>query len=148
MANVYLRPMMPGDRWLVLNDLRLAEVNELAALGFTSEQCIHQGMQLSQAYTGFIRGECAGIMGIVDYATHRVPWGVFTTVIDRYPLTFLRASRAWLSGQANLVNQVDARNLKAMQWFAWLGFDVSASSSVNGVPFCWVTRDLAVAEAA
>jgi hypothetical protein len=123
---IYIRPSLPGDTWLILQDLREAEVKELEALGITSEVNVRYGLMHSQAHTVMINDEPVGIFGLMDYGDHVVPWGVFTTVIDRHPLPFLRACKRWannLKGPA--VNVVDARNFQAVKWFKWMGFEVS-----------------------
>jgi len=123
---VYIRPTLPGDVWLVLTTLREAEVREFAALGFTSEECVRLGLVSGECFTAFIHDEAAAIFGVVNMGDHQIPWAVMTTVIDKYPLPFLRAAYRWsqtLTG--TLINYVDVRNEKAMKWFKWLGFTLS-----------------------
>jgi hypothetical protein len=46
--------------------------------------------------------------------------------IDRHPIAFLRESRRLADAfDREVVNYVDARNVKAVKWFRWLGFAVS-----------------------
>jgi hypothetical protein len=139
---VHIRPSLPGDCWLILNDLRPEEEIELAALGVTSEHCIRFGLLYGNAYTGFINGEPAGIFGIAEYGDVKVPWGVFTRAIDRHPIAFLRASRAWFSQvRAGTEQVVDVRNVLAVKWFRWMGFEVSEPEvyGSNGELFARVT---------
>lgn len=118
---VRVRPSLPGDSWLIRADLRQAEVNELAAIGHTCEECLRLGMLYSQAETIFIEEECAGMVGVME----GVLWGVFTKVIERYPIQFLRLSRRWIASLGPVENYVDARNTQAVKWFRWMGFEVS-----------------------
>lgn len=123
---VNVRPTMPGDSWLILADLRPVEVAEMAALGVTCEECIRLGQAHSQAHTIFIGDEPAGIFGLMDYGAYTVPWGVFTQAIDRHPLPFLRFVRGWVRQNVSMpaANYIDARNLRGIEWFSWLGFSV------------------------
>jgi len=123
---VEIRPTLPGDTWLILADLRPAEVAEFDALGVTSEECMRIGLARSNAFTMFIAGQPAGMFGLMDFGTYQVPWGVFTTVIDRHPIAFLRAARRWAEAlSSTTVNYVDVRNELAVKWFEWMGFTLS-----------------------
>lgn len=124
---VYIRPSLPGDTWLILTDLRRPEVEELNALGVSSEVCLRYGILHGAAQTLFIDEKPAGVFGVADYGSHRVPWAVFSTVIDQYPVSFLRAAKRWaesVRGPVPLLNYVDVRNERAVKWFAWMGFEV------------------------
>jgi hypothetical protein len=77
---VEIRPSMPGDSWLVLSNLRQPEVDELEALGVTSEMCLRYGLIYGNAQTMFIDGEAAGIFGVMHYEDCNVPWAVFSKV--------------------------------------------------------------------
>lgn len=135
---VTIRPTLPGDCWLILSNLRQCEVDELTALGHTSEECLRLGLLYGDAHTVFIDGEPAGIFGITQYTDCAVPWAVFTPVIDQRPLAFLRACREWARHRCGtMVQVVDARNAAAVKWFTWLGFDVLEAEplGLNGEPF-------------
>jgi hypothetical protein len=137
------RPSMPGDRWLIEADLRDAEVMELAALGATCSECMSIGMQHSEAQTLFCDGEIMGMIGVMQDGGRNILWGVFTQAIDRHPVPFLRFCREYVQSlNCEVWNVVDARNEKAVRWFRWLGFDVSAPEfeGVNGEPFHRVTN--------
>jgi hypothetical protein len=57
-----------------------------------------------------------------------VPWLLATEIIERYPITFYRASRTLFprvaEGYERLVNWVDARNTLSLRWLVWLGFEM------------------------
>jgi hypothetical protein len=128
---IRIRATLPGDYYLLLPDLRQVEVDELAALGNDSERCMRLGLLAGGAQTVFINEEPAAMFGIVDYGDHNVVWAVFTRAIERYPIAFLRESRRLADAfDREVVNYVDARNVKAVKWFRWLGFEVS-----DPVPF-------------
>jgi hypothetical protein len=123
---IRIRPSMPGDYWLFLDDLRQVEVDEFAALGTDSEHCMRLGLLAGGARTVFINEEPAAMFGIVDYGDYNFVWAVFTRAIERHPIAFLRESKRLAdSFDREVVNYVDARNLKAVKWFQWLGFEVS-----------------------
>lgn len=135
----FMRESMPGDTWLMLPDVRQADIDELAALGVTPEHAIRYGLQHSSVtWTAFFDGHAGAMFGVVDRDGFGVPWAVFTTVIDRMPVTFLRASRRYLDQLARpLVNYVDARNTKTVQWLSWLGFAIDDPEpfGIHGEPF-------------
>lgn len=150
---IRIRASLPGDCWLLLSDLRQVEVEELAALGVDSELCMRRGMLAGGARTVFINDEPAAMFGIIDYGDHNVVWAVFTRAIDRHPVAFLRESRRLAQAfDRDVINYVDARNVKAVKWFRWLGFDVSESEPYGpaGALFHRFTnaRDVQNAEAA
>ena len=68
-----------------------------------------------------------------------VPWGVFTRAIDRHPLPFLRFIRGWVRANVSMpaANYIDARNLRGIEWFNWLGFSVGdpVPYGLNDEPF-------------
>lgn len=140
---VEIRPSMPGDSWLVLSNLRQPEVDELEALGVTSEMCLRHGLIYGDAQTIFIDGEAAGIFGVMHHEDCNVPWAVFSKVVDRHPIPFLRAAKRWAESLAvSVVNYVDVRNESAVKWFAWLGFTLGepVPYGVNGELFRQVSR--------
>lgn len=123
---IRIRATMPGDYWLFLDDLRQVEIDELAALGTDSEHCMRAGLLAGGASTVFINEEPAAMFGIVDYGDYNIVWAVFTRAIERHPIAFLRESkRLALAFDRAVINFVDARNVKAVKWFRWLGFEVS-----------------------
>lgn len=70
-----------------------------------------------------------------------VPWMVTTDHVVRDARAFLRGSRAVLMEMLQrhqlLVNYVDARNVNAIRWLAWLGFTIgnAVPYGVQGLPF-------------
>jgi hypothetical protein len=126
MSVSYVRAAMPGDTWLLLPTVRQPDIDELAALGHTPEECMRAGMQFSfQTWTQFIHDEPACMYGVTKSADSFVPWCVATTMVDEYPIPFLRESRRFIKAlRVPLVNYVDARKVKTMDWLAWLGFTI------------------------
>ena len=98
----------------------------------------------SEAWVALVDGEPACAWGIsratvLSDAGH--PWLLGTPLLDAHPLRVLRVSRRYLSEVRDqysyLVNYVDARNEKAVQWLGWLGFtlDPPAPWGIGRVPF-------------
>lgn len=140
-----IRNSIPGDTWLMLPTVRQADIDELAAMGATPEQCIRYGIQLStHCVTVFLDGEPAGVVGVIDYDGYRLPWAVFTTAIERHPLAFLRGAKAWMKKvEGYLLNYVDARNTVTIRWLRWLGFTLDnepVAHGINGELFHRFTR--------
>jgi hypothetical protein len=133
-----IRESIPGDRWLILSDLREEEELELQALGHSCDDCMRLGLAYSRAYTMFVGDEPMGMFGVMEFGDHNVLWGVFTKAIERHPITFLRASLRFMDDLTHeVVNYVDARNVKAVKWFRWMGFEVSdpVPYGINGELF-------------
>lgn len=123
---IEIRKAMPGDTWLILPTVRQSDIDELAAIGYTPEECLRNGLRLDpDAVSVWCNREPIGMVGTVDYGDYRLPWAVFTTLIDKHPLPFLRASRAWVRAlKGPLINFVDVRNTMTIHWLRWLGFTI------------------------
>lgn len=150
---IRIRPSLPGDYYLLLPDLREEEVREFEALGTDCEHCMRLGLLVGGAQTVFINEEPAAMFGIVDYGDHNIVWAVFTRAIERHPIAFLRESKRLADAfDCEVMNYVDARNVKAVKWFRWLGFEVSEPEPFgpHGVLFHRFTnvREARTAEAA
>ena len=114
-------------------NVRAADREELWAAGCRSPlDCMRHGLDYSdKAWTGLMDGEPVCMFGCVPASilgnTGR-PWLVGTKLLDRHPLVFLRRCKGHVREMAErfdrLENYVDARNLRAMAWLAWLGFDI------------------------
>jgi len=70
-----------------------------------------------------------------------VPWMLGTDWLDDHPAVFGRYSstivESWMSRVDRMVNYVDSRNRKAVDWLSWLGFDIEDAEPHGpyGVPF-------------
>jgi hypothetical protein len=150
MSGTYVRHAMPGDTWLLLPTVKQSDIDELAALGVTPDECMRGGMEHSRrSFILFIAGEPAAMFGCVEHVTHGVPWSVVGTIVDRYPLPFLRTSRAYINSLPMfLENAVDVRNVKTIQWLRWLGFTIEKPRPMGlmGEPFHRFWRASLVAE--
>lgn len=66
-----------------------------------------------------------------------IPWMLATDEAARHPTFLLRKSREWLpklfEGFTVLENNVDCRNVLAIQWLDWLGFVFTGLDPHHGV---------------
>lgn len=98
----------------------------------TPDQAMYYGLnQARMALTGFIDGEPVCMMGcntVSAVSGIGRPWLIGTTLIDKYSKTFLRRCRPVVeemsSDYKRLENYIDVRNVKAIAWLSWLGFEM------------------------
>ena len=120
-----IRPYLPGDMWLIVNDIRQEQVNECLALGSTPADAIRYGMMRGEVKTVEIAGEVAGLVGTIQEDGYVMPWSVFNSVICKHPVAFLRECKRWVNSiDQPMINAVDARDEQAIRWLKWLGFHV------------------------
>lgn len=128
---VEVRDALPEDIPALAAAMRAADRDEVqAAHGHTPEEALTASLQAStRAWTGLIDGEpvCMFGVGPISVLTGRgAPWMLSTTLVERWPRTFLRRCRpcvsAMLSVYPCLENYVDERNTLSKKWLAWLGF--------------------------
>lgn len=70
-----------------------------------------------------------------------VPWMMGTDALEVHARAFLRGSREWIEEMKEefplMRNQVDARNVVAIRWLKWIGFDIlpAAPYGLDQLPF-------------
>ncbi len=111
--------------------VRPADLAELWAAGHaTPREVIEPAIAAGEAFAAYFDGSIGCVFGVMPYGWGAVgiPWMVGTATLERHPMAFLRAARArlpeMLRPHAALVNFVDARNTKAVQWLRWMGFQI------------------------
>jgi hypothetical protein len=130
--------------------MRAADQDEVRASGgYEPIDALLEALAWSaEAYAGFIDGELACLFGIVPgtfLTGEAVPWLLTSSVVQRKPRAFLRASREviadWMGKYPVLVQQVDARYAQALRWAAHVGFQVEAPVpwGIAGEPFCRIS---------
>lgn len=131
----------------VATHARKADRKELMAAGnMTPLEAIIAGLAIGGiAWAGVINGVPCCIFGVCPvggmFTNMGRPWMVGTDLIDRCAVAFLRRNKrfilAMLDQYSYLVNYVDVRNVKAIQWLDWLGFKFSqpAPYGVHSLPF-------------
>lgn len=130
----------------IVADARHADVDELfAATGITPELAMWKGLACStHAWTGFFDDRPVCMFGVAPRSVlsgRGYPWLIGTNLMERHALVFLRECRPNLEQMKSaynlLENYVDARNVKAVRWLRWLGFDISPAAPYGdlGLPF-------------
>lgn len=136
--------MVQGDIEAVAAVARQADREEmLACASATVAECLCVGLgQGLRAWV--IESDGLALAAVGDTIAGigiGVPWMVTTDHIGTDPRGFLRASKAVLvemfQRHHQLINYVDARNVAAIRWLAWLGFtiDEAVPYGVKGLPF-------------
>lgn len=119
--------------------VRPEDAAELWAAGRqTPEQAITHCMAASVfTLTGLVDELPVCIFGVVPTSSlsgRGAPWMVGTVHLERHQRLFLRACRGVIDEMnamfPKLENAVDARNIKAIRWLRWLGFEIKTA-----VPF-------------
>ncbi len=107
----------------------------------TPAQAMYYGLnQARLARTGFINGEAVCMFGANTVSAvsgvGRV-WMVGTTFLDKYAMTFLRRCapevEEMFQSYKRLENYIDVRNVKAIAWLRWLGFDCDTDPQPMGI---------------
>jgi hypothetical protein len=130
----------------IAQDARPADVAELwAQARSTPLESMARGIERSVfALTALFDGVPVAMFGVVlaSALTGRgTPWMIATRQLDRHQRQFLRACLPAVAEMSRmfpvLVNEVDARNTKAIRWLAWLGFTIHPArpAGPDGLPF-------------
>jgi len=83
----------------------------------------------AEAWAGYVGGDLLAVFGVVDFPTGwAAPWLMSSIYVDRYPLTFWRASRVIVADirerYPKMVQMVYAGYGNALRWAGRLGFKV------------------------
>lgn len=139
----------PVEPWHVddlLAGVRQADVAEFwAAAHLTPAEGLAQSLRFAnEAWAGLHRGQVLCIFGVSGgsmLVPDGVPWMLAHRRLDRHARAFLRDCRpavaAMLDRYRHLSNYVDARNICAIRWLRWLGFEIhpAVPHGVDGLPF-------------
>ena len=137
---------LPEHVEAIAADTRQADVDELfASSGITPETAMWKGLVCStHAWTGLIDDRPVCMFGVAPRSVlsgRGYPWLIGTNRMEREARVFLRECRpqvAVMRGVYNLLeNYVDARNVKAVRWLRWLGFEIAPAAPYGdlGLPF-------------
>lgn len=139
-----IRLMGQCDVALIDGCTRLADREEmLAGAGQSIADALQYGLDQSlRAWVIEAHGKPLAAVGDTIHGIGTgVPWMVTTEHIAADVRGFLRGSKAvlleMLQRHQTLVNYVDARNVSAIRWLAWLGFTIDGAVpyGVQGLPF-------------
>jgi hypothetical protein len=143
---ITVRPMHAGDIAGIAASARRADVEEMRdGAGVSIEQALEHGLARSLRCALIMAGDlplaafgdaCQSPLGGVG-----IPWLVSTDHITAHARGFLRVCRPLVADMLTrhqvLINYVDARNVAAIRWLEWLGFEMSEPmpAGVRGLPF-------------
>jgi len=144
--NVILRDVEQGDVEVLSNNLREADRDELeAATSIDVHTLIKDSVEMSTyTQTGLIDDELVCMWGVCPISMigrKGSPWMLSTTLIEKYPLTFLKRCKPvvkkFTESYTFLENHVDVRNTVAIHWLKWLGFkfDEPKPWGIKGMDF-------------
>lgn len=126
--------------------MRQADVDEIWASSYSTPQsALSCAMRSSlQVWTGLIDGQVACMFGVVPQSMMGgtgFAWMLGSDLVERHQKLFLRRCRENVRMMAEqfdyLHNYVDDRNVKAIRWLKWLGFEMGDPEpfGVLGLPF-------------
>jgi nitrogenase molybdenum-iron protein alpha/beta subunit len=113
--------------------MRKCDADEVWASGhMTPLEALQRGVALSEeSFTGLMDGKVVCIFGVstvTPFSRDGVPWLLASDLINETQHTFLRVNRVYVNEikkrYASLENYVDCRNIKAIKWLKWLGFEL------------------------
>lgn len=117
----------------MLPNVRQADRDEvMASSGQRVEEILGRCVRRAEmAWSGMVDDEVACIFGVEGaslLSETGYPWMIGTDLIERHAKPFLRRNRkmvgVMLERYPYLINYVDARNTKAIEWLRWLGFAI------------------------
>lgn len=126
--------------------VRQADRDEfMAASGQVADEVLDDGLRMSSlCWAGLHDGRVVCLFGVAPMPLNPgigVPWMVGSVWLDTVSHAFLRRCRPMvremLSLYPHLVNAVDCRNTRAIEWLKWLGFSFHDPEpyGVAGLPF-------------
>ncbi len=119
----------------MLPHVRIADRHEvMASAGQPVEDILGKCVAKSEmVWAGMVDDEVACIFGVVGaslISETGYPWMLGTDLIEVHAKAFLRRNKKMvglmLARYPYLVNYVDTRNVKAIEWLKWLGFLLQA----------------------
>ena len=134
MVEVTERDLQPGDIDALLGNLRKCDQLEVEASA--GKHRVALVLRLAErsslwARTIFVNDKLTCIFGVssIDFVQGvGSPWMLATPVFDKHPRAVIERSAGYIpliqELFPHLINYVDARNVKAIKWLKWLGFDM------------------------
>lgn len=132
MGKAEILPFLPHEAEEIEPLVRQADRDEITeALGIPMvdalRECATGACKSSKLVVG---GEVVVVFGDTVHSLHGrigVPWMIGTVNIEKHRREFLQACRPeideMLTRHSVLINYVDARNVTAIRWLRWLGFE-------------------------
>jgi len=140
--------VVPKDEHILAlaHTMRQADKDEVWAIGhFSPEDAIRMAIRGSEwSFAGIVGGDVLSIFGLGGRTlldSVGVPWALVSEQATEHRTTFLKLSRVYLDRMKQdysvLANLVDKRNIKAVEWLRWLGFDImpTIEFGIERLPF-------------
>jgi hypothetical protein len=144
-ARVDIRDVAQSDCDAIAENMRLPDIEECLALGFTPIDALHASVISSlSTRTATLDGYPVAIFGISVDEDSRVgsPWMLGTSAFDRHGMKLVKFSRDWVRGMIGLFdtleNYVHAENTRSIRYLKLIGFTVEEPTpyGVYDKPFC------------
>jgi hypothetical protein len=130
---IVIRQVLPGDGIQLAATMRQSDRDEiLASHGFDPEGGVKRSIALStDVWTGARGEEVLAVFGVAvlnALSGHGTVWALTSTVVDRYPVEFYRASRKVVTElrarYSLLTNAISCENKRALRWARRIGFTI------------------------
>lgn len=140
MSAIVIRPARPEDCVPVAACMRSEDRREVAVLGQTPYEALHESLSESSiVYTVVVKEQLAAMFGLMPLSVignHACIWLLTGEPVDEIaPITFVRLSRQMINQFLQLYpvleNWVDARYTQAIKWLRLCGAHFDASREIG-----------------
>lgn len=137
-------PSVAEDILELKDNLRKDDVRECDACGHTPEEALSAGYVWSKCYSVKMKGNTEAMFGVVsaelaDQPKTGVVWFLGSNEVFKFPVSLVKLGKAyvneWLEEFDILMNLVDERNKKHIEWLKRIGFIFTESKKLNGYNF-------------
>lgn len=136
-------PSVLEDVYELAPNLRQEDINELSAFNLTAEDGLLRGFTLSEeCFSVKENNKTIGIFGISEFD---LPpyfgsiWFLGSKETEKYPITFVKEGRKFVNRFLQkydiLINAVDGRNTKHIEWLRRIGMTITKPININGYEF-------------
>lgn len=111
--------------------MRAKDKAEIKSSGnFPPEPCVRMAINHSvESYAAYVGNDLLGVFGVQTYREFQAIWFMSGEAVDKYPMTFYRASKlvvSYLRGRYPLMmNMIHCAYPEAARWVERLGFTLS-----------------------
>lgn len=134
-----IRKATPEDVDYLSIHMRRSDKREIEAFsGRRARQSLEMGMSLGEAYTAHYDGVPVLMFGVTsphNLTGHGVPWMLVSNKMTIPPRKVLLASKRIVANMQHiyysLENYVDVRNVAAIKWLKWLGFEFAPAIPIG-----------------
>ena len=131
------------DVYELSNNLRQDDINELSAFNLTAEDGLLRGFTLSEeCFSVKENNKTIGMFGVSNYdlpSHFGSIWFLGSIETEKHPITFVKEGRKYvdkfLQKYDILINAVDGRNTKHIEWLKRIGMTITKPIFINGYEF-------------